>query len=248
MPSALGIQYLQQRGADSLAFGIFDSQSVGARLIGMAADSQLEGGAVPLTVVQHLTDRDDTAHRSGRPELSMRRGRQMGDFNVGLSGRGGALDADDSAYLAKRFATYNGTNRTRLKYGLDATYNRMPFYGTLEYYGGTVGGIRQKGYAILVGVEPSKQCTGIWREWSGACKGLFLRYVNLDIDVPPVPGNTMTYDTEQLAVSYVMPLRCKYLPWAKWLQLEYERNKEDAPPGADQIPNDMFFVELFSAF
>jgi hypothetical protein len=171
----------------------------------------------------------------------------MDDFNVGISGRAGAIAADDAAYLGAVFANYNGTNRTRLRYGLDATYKRMPFYGTFEYYAGTIGGIRQNGYAILLGAEPSMQCTGIWREMSGACKGIFVRYVDLSIDAPETL-NTMTWDTQQFAVSYVLPLRCKWLPAAKWLQFEYERNREDAPPGASDIPNDLFFVELFSAF
>jgi hypothetical protein len=51
-----------------------------------------------------------------------------------------------------------------------------------------------------------------------------------------------------LAVSYVLPIKCKYLPLAKWLQFEYERNTEELPAGADDIPNNMLFVELFSAF
>ena len=248
MDRALGIQYLQQRGNDSVAFGIFNSQRPNLRLIGHAADSQIDRGSVPWTTVMHLTDRDSPAKRSGNLEVSARLGRQMSDLDLGISGRTGALDADDAAFLAGKFPTYNGTNRTRMRYGLDATYKRMPFYGTFEYYGGTIGGIRQSGYAILLGVEPSKKCTGIWREMSGACKGLFVRYVNLDMGTPPVVNNTFTWDTEQLAVSYVLPLRCKYLPLAKWLQFEYERNKEDVPAGADEIPNNMFFVELFSAF
>ena len=60
----------------------------------------------------------------------------------------------------------------------------------------------------------------------------------------------ITWDTEQLAVSYVYPLRVKHflgsLP--KWLQIEYERNKEKPPAGMSEIPDNVFFVELFSAF
>jgi len=247
MDRALGIQYLQKRGNDSIAFGIFNSQRPGTRLIGMAADSQIEGGNPGATTVAHLTDRDSTAKRSGTLETSARYGRQMRDFNVGFSGRLGALDADDSAFLAA-FPTYNGTNRTRVKYGLDATYKQMPFYGTFEWYAGSVGGIDQDGYAILIGVEPSMKCTGIWRDMAGACKGLFVRYVNLDTDVTPVVNNSLTWDIEQLSVSYVLPLRCRWLPYCKWLQFEYERNTEDVPAGADEVSNDMLFVELFSAF
>jgi hypothetical protein len=248
MDRALGVQYLQQRGNDSFALGVFNSQRPGVRLIGHAADSQMDRGSVPTTTVMHLTDRDSPAGRSGELEVSTRYGRQMGALNVGVSGRIGGLDGQDAAFLAARFPTYNGTNRTRAKYGLDATYKAMPFYATAEYYGGTIGGIRQSGYAVLVGVEPTAQCTGIWRDMSGACKGLFVRYVDLNMGVPTDVTNSMTWDIEQWSVSYVLPLRCKRLPLVKWLQFEYERNTEDLPGGADDVPNDMFFVELFSAF
>ena len=248
MDRALGVQYLQKRGNDSFAFGLFNSQRLGTRPIGMAADSQIEGGAPGATMVSHLTDRDSPANRSGELETSARYGRQMGDFNIGLSGRLGALDEEDAALLAAKFPTYNGTNRTRAKYGLDSTYKQAPFYGTFEWCAGSVGGIDQDGYAILIGVEPSKKCTGVWRDMAGICKGIFVRYVNLDTDVPAVVNNSLTWDIEQISVSYVLPLRCSWLPYAKWLQFEYERNKEDVPAGADEISNDMLFVELFSAF
>jgi len=249
MDRALGIQYMQKRGDDSFGFGIFNSQRPGMRQIGLAADAQIDRGSVARTTVLHLTDRDSPAQRSGELEVSARYGREMDDLNVGLSGRLGALDGTDAAFLAANFPTYNGTNQTRIKYGLDATYKRMPFYGTFEYYAGEVGGIGQDGYAILLGVEPSKKCAGIWREMSGACKGLFVRYLNLDVDVPPVVNKTISWDVQQLAVSYVLPIRCKLLRgYPKWLQFEYERNKEDAPPGADEIPNNLFLIELFTAF
>jgi len=249
MDRVLGIQYMQNSGDNSFAFGIFNSQRPGMRLIGMAADAQMDAGSVPQTTVMHLTDRDNPAKRSGELEASARYGRQMGNLNVGISGRGGALDGTDAAFLAKFYPTYNGTNQTRTKYGVDATYKQMPFYATFEYYAGEVGGIGQDGYAILIGVEPSTQCTGIWREMSGACKGLFVRYLNLDMDVPPVVNNTMTWDIEQLAISYVLPIDTKLLGgYPKWLQFEYERNEESAPAGASEIPNNLFFVELFTAF
>ncbi len=249
MDRALGIQYMQTRGDDSFAFGIFNSQRPGARLIGHAADSQMDRGSVPRATVMHLTDRDSPAMRSGNLEASARYGRQMGNLNVGISGRGGALDGTDAAFLAAMFPTYNGTNRTRVKDGLDATYKRRPLYATIEYYAGEVGGIGQDGYAILLGVEPSMKCTGMLRDMSGICKGLFVRYLNLDVDVPAVVNNTMTWDVEQLAVSYVLPIRSGLFGgYPKWLQFEYERNKEDAPMGADEIPNDLFLIELFTAF
>lgn len=247
MDRALGVQYLQTRGQDSVAFGIFNSQRPGVRLIGMAADSQLERGSVPRATVLHLTDRDSPAKRSGELEASLRWGRQMGDTNVGLSGRLGAIDGDDAAYLSRFFANYSGTNHTRVRYGLDATHKRAPYFGSLEYYAGAIGGIQQDGYAIVLGVEPTPECPGSWRDMSRVCKGAFVRYTKLNIDTPRTP-NSITWDTQQWAVSYVLPLKLSWLPHARWLQFEYERNRESPPPGASQIPNDLLFVELFTSF
>jgi len=250
MDRALGIQVMHKDGPNTVNVGLFNSQRPGNRLIGMAADSQIEGGAVGVVTVPHLVNRDSPAERSGELELSARLGRQMGDLNVGLSGRGGAIDETDAAFLAGVFPTYNGTNKTRLYAGFDATYKSMPWLVTGEYYGVTLGGIRQSGYAILVGVEPTKECTGIWRELSGACKGIFVRYTDLDIGVDPMVNNPYTWDIQQWAVSYVLPLKGIGLnvPYFKWLQFEYERNNEDVPDGADENPNDVFVVELFGAF
>jgi hypothetical protein len=248
MDRALGVQFLQTRGRDSLNAGLFESQRVGTRSIGMAADSQLDLGSIGRTAASHLVNRDTPANRSGQLELSARYGRQMGALNVGVSGRGGHLDQTDSNFLASKFTTYDGTNKTRLYYGLDATYSRMPYYATAEYYGGRLGGIQQTGYAIMLGVEPNARCTGIWRELSPACKGLFVRYVKLDIGTPPVINQPITWDTQQWSFSYVLPIKTRLFPLGKWVQIEYEINKESAPAGADQIPNNVFFLELFSAF
>jgi hypothetical protein len=251
MDRVLGIQYMQTRGKDSLAFAILNSPRPGTRSIGQAADVQLDRNTLSTTTVTHLTDRDVPADRSGELEFSTRLGRQMGVVNTGISGRIGAMDKTDAAFLASKFPTYNGSNRTLLRYGLDTTYSAMPFYGTFEYYAGSTGGIRHSGWAVLLGVEPSAQCTAPWRSMSGACKGLFVRYGALDIDVPPIADvkKSITWDTRQLAVSYVYPLRMKrYTSLPKWLQFEYERNKDEAPGGLQEIPNNLLFVELFSAF
>jgi hypothetical protein len=243
---------LQTRGKDSLNFAILNGQRPGTRFVGMTADLQLDQGlpALVRTTVAHLTDRDTPQNRSGTIGVSARYGRQLSAaLNAGISAKASAIDQDDKAFLAKKFVTYNGTNATLHRYGLDATCSRMPFVGTAQYYAGTTGNIRSNGWEILLGIEPSAQCTHPWREFSAACKGLFVRYGKLNIDVPKTL-DPITWDTNQLALSYVYPLRVKKyageLP--KWIQIEYERNRESPPSGMSQIPNDVLFVELFSAF
>jgi len=247
MDRVTGIQYLKKLGTNDFAFALQGSQRVGFRLIGMAADSQLDRGTLGTTTVAHLTNRDNTADHSGKLEATARYGWGLGDLNVGASARVGALDATDLRTLTNAYGAQYVTDSTRSAYGVDATYKRMPFYGTLEYYDGSVGGVDVDGFAVLLGVEPTPKCTGLLREMSGACKGLFVRYVDLNIDVVPTLSSR-TWDLEQIAVSYVLPLKCKALPFFKWLQFEYERNKENPPAGADEISNDLFFVELFTAF
>jgi len=248
MDRALGIQYTQTRGRDSLAFGIFNSQRPGARLIGVAADSQSDLGSTAWTTVTHLTARDSPTRRSGELEASIRYGRQMGDTNMGFSARGGALDDTDAAYLAGKFGSAYTGNQTRIAYGVDATYKSAPVYGTLEYYVGSTGGIDHNGWSIQLGAEPKADGTGLLGGLASVCKGLFVHYGQLDIDVPAAIGNTVTWDTTQLSVSYVLPLNNRFGNLPKWIQFEYERNDEEAPGTASEIPNNLFFVELFTSF
>ena len=221
-------------------------------MIGLTADNQIDNGPAALlaTTTPHLADRDAPDNRVGNLQVSSRIGQQFGDLSLGVSGRMGNLDDDDAAYLAARFPTYDD-DRDFHRWGVDAMYKKAPYILSVQYGEGDTGGIENDGYEILLGVEPSKECTGLWRDLSPACKGIFVRYTKMDIDVPATVGSVwdaITWDTEQLAVSYVLPLKLDNAGFFKWLQFEYERNKEDAPAGAEEIPNDIFFVELFTAF
>lgn len=257
----IGAQYSRTKGPDYFAAGIFSNQRPGTRPLGMTADIQLNRGTIGSTTVSHLADRDTPASRSRQPQFSARYAHKIGALSMGVSGKAGTLDKIDETYLASKFPTYNG-GREQTRYGADLLYQKMPFYASAQYYAGNTGGIRNDGWEILVGIEPSKQCTSPWRELSGACKGLFIRYGEMDIDVPrvsypviqadalsisPAPtSSSIWWPTRQLSVSYVLPLKSP--TFTKWLQFEYERNTEVTPRGFDQTPNNVFFVELFSAF
>jgi len=130
---------------------------------------------------------------------------------------------------------------------VDTTYKKAPYVATAQVFKGETGNIDNDGWEITVGLEPTKQNPGVLDGMSKYCKGLYLRYGEMNIDVPKTTS-TITWDTKQFAASYVLPLKSPNFKAAKWLQFEYEHNTEKTVSGADQIPNDLFFVELFTAF
>ena len=232
----LGLQYLQTRGHDCLGVGVVVAMRPGATLVGLAADAQLNHPAALFnTVVPQLADLESADDRSGQLEASARYARRFRDITVGLSGRVGAMDQADADFLAETFPTYPGL-RTRTRYGLDATFCRAPLYATAQYYVGDTGGIGTTGWQVLVGTAASDNCSIPLRDGSPACKGLFVRYGRLTIDVPKTL-DTITWDTQQLGVSYVWPLHTDFaggLP--QYFQFEYQRNTEDPPAGASPDP------------
>jgi hypothetical protein len=243
----LGIQYLQTCGPDTLNFAVINSPRVGRRFLGMTADEQLESGGLGSTTVPHLVEKDIPNDRSQGIEGTARWGRQFNpQFNAGVSARLGSLDDTDIDFLKSKYPD-QVSGQTRVNYGVDATWVSRPFVAEAEYYAGTTGGIDNTGWDILVGFEPTKQCALPWRSYSSACKGLFARYSVTTVDAVKTL-DPMTWDTNQLALSYVYPFKFKGQLSAKWLQFEYEMNHESPPEGVDEIPNNIFFVELFSAF
>lgn len=247
----LGVQYIKSKGPDYFALGLLNMLRPGKRFIGVAAGSQLyrnDGppGSLGSTTVAHLADRDAPGNRPDTLQASARYARQIGDLNIGVSGRVGELDNQDVGFMASNFPTYGG-GKDVTRWGADTVYRKLPYFASAQYYAGDTGGIKNNGWEVTIGVEPSKKCTGFWREFSSACQGLFVRYGQLDIDVPTTL-NSITWDTRQLAVSYVLPLKVEGVDVIKWLQFEYESNTEKPPAGADEVPNNLFFVELFTAF
>ncbi len=242
----LGFQYLDTRGKNTFNLGVFNSERVGQRFSGMTAGKQLDEGSIARTTVPHLAVRDLPADRSGALQGSARLARQLSPtLSVGISGRLGNLDNTDRAFLAKHFVDKDITS-TRRQYGLDAVYSDAPWYATAEYYGGSTGGVGQTGWQVLLGVEPSAQCTLPWRSFSSACKGLYVRYGELKVNSTPTV-DPLTWDTKQFSASYVFPFKFKGPLSGKWLQFEYERNTESPPAGVSDIPNNVMFLELFTA-
>jgi hypothetical protein len=239
MDRTLGVQYLVSHPRNNWELSVCHSLRPQFRLIGQVAGEQYYGSsnAFLRTTVLHLADRDIPGDRSDKLTYSGRVGEKLGkSMEVGLSYRTGALDTTDEAYLAKYYSSYNGDLNLR-RYGVDATYKAGSIYSLAQYFKGETGNIDNDGWEVLVGTEPNKPY----------CKGLYVRYGEQNIDVPSQVNKSWTWDTRQLAASYAIPLN-KMNGHLKWLQFEYERNMEKVPSGSDEIPNDIFFVELFSAF
>ena len=129
----------------------------------------------------------------------------MKGLNIGTSISAGQLDDEDAAFLTKHFPdVYDGSQDSR-RWGIDATYNCAPLYGTFEYYDGTFGNIPLHGWTVLVGWQDIRNSAGKWRDFSPGYKGLYARYTRLSIGVPETL-DLDTWNTQQFGLSYVIPL------------------------------------------
>lgn len=248
-----GVQYLVQKGVMDSGISLYNGYRLGVRNIGDVPGDTLRTAAInapntPSTpgagrmfVVPHLCFReaDSSLRPSNKLAVSARLGGKWNSgFKAGASVSIGKLDDADLALL-KPAGTLGGvaglvsagaTKKTMDVWGLDASYkHRSGFVLQGEYYKATVSELDYNAWDVLAGFEAKNG----WK--------FFARYGLQNMDTP-LTANPLSWDTKQLSLSVVEPLR-KGL----WLQYEYEKNMEDTNTGAD-IPNDIFFVELFSGF
>jgi hypothetical protein len=246
-----GVQYLLQKGVMDSGISVHNGYRLGIRNIGDVPGDTLRtaGETTPstldltkrLNVVPHLCFReaDSSLRPSNKLAVSARLG---GKWNCGLkagvSMSVGKLDDADLALL-KPGGTLGGvaglvsaaaTKNTMNVFGLDAGYKSPSgFVLQGEYYKATVSDLDYNAWDVLGGFEMRNG----WK--------VFARYGTQNMDTPRT-ANPLSWDTKQLSLSVVQPLR-KGL----WMQYEYERNREGTNSGVN-IPNDIFFAELFTGF
>ena len=261
-----GVQYMIQKGALDAGISVHTAYRLGIRNIGEIPGDDVRNNATagpPLHIghiVPHLSLRDphsgsgtpvtSTAPNqlSRHPQFSGRLGgKWKSGLKAGVSYSFAHLDARDRANLNTAGTVLAPTNPTtgaatpsigggaftgesmRI-FGLDAGH-KFPCGLVLqgEFYDAKVSNLRYGAWNGLIGYEMKSG----WK--------FFARYAKQDMDIAR-SANPLTWDTQQVSISLVQPLR-KGL----WLQYEYEINTEDTDTGLS-VPNNIFFVELFTGF
>lgn len=228
----VGAQYFGSTPDKKLDYGIalYNALRMGSRNAG--TDQAVFRGD---PFVRHLADKGE----GNNLEVSARVAAQIVEGGkVGLSFRRGELRPSEIAFLATNNlvppATTDDTNR---RWGVDFDYKSPTgVVAQAEYYDATASTLDFKGWDVLVGFVPVDDPMGI---------KYYARYGKLDLNPPGVTANELTWDQKQLILSVVKPLRAKK---PVWLQLEYIKNDEDPPAAALEKDNDVFFLELFTAF
>ncbi|MHB1456584.1 MAG: hypothetical protein ACYC0V_06685 [Armatimonadota bacterium] len=259
-----GVQYAGKNGQFDYALGLHTGYRLGIRNIGDIPGDDLRNTAtssVAGNVVPHLCFRDPHSgggnatqtpnQLSSKVQVSGRVGATITKgLTAGLSGSFATLDARDLANINGSAGSDNvlrprnpitgvfpttplggGFSDDKMsQIGLDLTY-KMPkgLVFQTEWYRSNVSSLDYNAWDILGGYEMASG----WK--------FYVRYSKQDMDLVPT-DNPLSWDVNQTSLSAVQPLR-KNL----WLQYEYEINKEKTNTGGS-VANDIFFVELFSAF
>lgn len=257
-----GAQYTTKTGKWDLAGGFHTAYRLGIRNAGEIPGDDVRNnvaGTRPGHVVSHLCLRDPSSG-SGNPTLtpnqlartlqfSGRAGYAVAkNLNVGFSGSIATLDERDLANLngtspdtvlrprnpfTGAVSTAIGTaftSKTMRQLGGDVTYKFADGYTAQgEFYDSKVSNLGYNAWDILA----CKEMTNGWK--------YIVRYSQQNMDIVPT-DNPLTWDINQISLSMVQPIRKNV-----WLQYEYEFNGEHTNTGR-KVANDLFFVELFSAF
>lgn len=244
-----GVQYNIQKDSLDVGVSAHTAYRLGSRNIGEIPGDDVRNAA---HVVPHLCMRENSGTSgilSRHLQLSGRLGGKWGTgLKAGLSYSYAALDARDLANMNATTGVLAPTNPstgvaptnplgggfTSKKmniWGVDATY-KSPCGLVLqgEYYSAKVSDLEYAAWNAVLGLEMKSG----WK--------FFTRYAEQNMNTP-LTDNPLSWDTKQISVSLVQPLRK-----ALWIQYEYEFNMENTDVGRDVIDNNIFFVELFTGF
>lgn len=238
-----GVQYTIERDALDAAISVHTGYRLGVRQIGEIPGDTIRNQKHS---VPHLCFRDPASgggtpdsRQSSKLDISARLGgRWENGLKAGVSALVGKLDdADlqnlrtDKNVLAPGTSPAllpGATSKTKRVLAFDYTYKHPEGLVTQgEFYAGKVSSLKYNAWNFLVGWEPPVG----WK--------FYVRYAQQNMGSAANPANPLSWDTRQLSISAVQPLR-KGL----WLQYEMEINTEK--PGS--VSNNIFFVELFSGF
>ncbi|MDD3926688.1 MAG: hypothetical protein PHT33_08525, partial [bacterium] len=240
-----GAQYTVDSGRFNLGLGVETGYRLGTRGIGEIPG---DGTYVAAYSVPHLSFRDVPGSLSSTLQYNARASANLGaGLRAGASVLAGTVDDRDLASLQGTDTALRprnpitGTTPTTaigpgftgkgiLVSGLDLTYKRTsPLLLQGELFDASVSDLDYGAWSLTAGWEPPQG----WK--------FYARYGVQDMNIVPT-NNPLTWDTRQVSLSAVQPLRK-----ALWLQYEYEINSEETDTGS-KVADNLFFVELFSAF
>ena len=217
-----GFQYAYKKGTFNVGASLFTDLRLNMRPLGTFPG----GGA---TVVNHFAERDLQGASSGNLAGSVKVGVSTPCLQAHASASVGKLVPADANLIAGQYGVVT-TNTDHNKYGVDANYASGPFIGQVQWYQGNYSFLKITGYSALVGYQPKDE------------RRFYIRYTALNNN-QPANVNQLTWDTQQLTVGIVQPIRK-----GVWAELEYQKNWESTGGGAPQVNNDLLFLEFFTGF
>lgn len=238
-----GVQYTIQKNALDAGIGVHTGYRLGVRQIGEIPGDNIRNQKYS---VPHLCFRDPVSgggtpesRLSSKLDISARLGgRWENGLKAGVSALVGKLDDGDLQNLrtdknvlapgTSPALLPGATSNTKRVLAFDYTYKHPEGLVTQgEFYAGKVSSLKYNAWNFLVGWEPPAG----WK--------FYIRYAQQNMGSAANPANPLSWDTRQLSISAVQPLRR-----GLWMQYEMEINTEK--PGS--VSNNIFFVELFSGF
>ncbi len=226
-----GAQYSFKCKAFDFGASLFSDLQVETRSIGDFWGAN--AGPGDIGVVKHFVDKDDPANPSGALAVSARLGITKPNFQIHVSGMTGGLSQADADFISSQYGYSAGdiTDKTHNKAGIDAIYTCGPWVLQGEAYQGNFSLLKISGYQVLFGYQPKDKAR------------FYVRWSALNNDLAPLSSNQPTWDTQQLTLGFVQPIRK-----GVWVEINYENNMEDPASGTPDRDNNLLFAELFTGF
>ena len=186
-----------------------------------------------------IADRKNTSNTAGRPMLAIAAGFKpdigaLGKIDVLPFYYSGELSAADITFL-QAIPGYGPANLDddKYRYGFNARYDYQDFTVLGQLLVAKDGNLDRTGWFIQPSLVVYENAS--WR-WFNKYEAVY-RYSDLDIDLPKVVTNSLTFDREQ----HVLAMLVTLFPNTT-LKLEYNINEEDT--GGDSVDNDEFLTQL----